>query len=274
MAKVTYLLGAGARAVSYPMVDGMEAAIGLVFTRLTTIYHACTNSKALTHDQLKDVKTAILDLTELQQECSNHLSIDTYLRKVYLNSKKNDYANYNKVKSSIVLFFVLYRFFEKKTDKRYDAFLAGLLQEDTRKMPDTINIISWNYDYEFERAYKNYVPELLDFERAFYELNITYKNSAHNGGLLNRFGILKLNGTVGYHNEQKKQKLGLVYPDPEWGQTEEEHGRNLWPAIENYIKITYKEKWEPSISFAWDRDYGERKVKAEIVMLVTKTVKR
>ena len=42
-------------------------------------------------------------------------------------------------------------------------------------MHEEINIISRNYDYEIERAYVNNHPEMLSIEKAFRELNITYK---------------------------------------------------------------------------------------------------
>ncbi len=47
-------------------------------------------------------------------------------------------------------------------DYRYDVFFATLLVEnnETLELPDNINIISWNYDNQFELAYKQYCPKL------------------------------------------------------------------------------------------------------------------
>lgn len=47
-------------------------------------------------------------------------------------------------------------------DYRYDVFFATLLVENNGilELPTNINVISWNYDNQFELAYKEYCPKL------------------------------------------------------------------------------------------------------------------
>ena len=270
MAKVTYLLGAGASIGSFPVVEGMAKAIEEIANRIKDIISVSETQYYLKEDKIALYKTVYEDLNKLHKGCLNHVSIDTYAKKLFLTTGK-DKTLYREAKAAIVLFFELYRYYNQhKKDKRYDAFLAALLNED-REMPDHINVISWNYDYEFELAYLNYTPDFGPLSKTSIGLNVTYKNGRHGYGPKNRFGIVKVNGVVGFHDKDGRQDLGLGHPDTFSVGDMREEPANLLPIIENYINDAYKKKREPSISFAWEKDYGERKIKDEIALALEGT---
>ncbi|MCD6013764.1 MAG: hypothetical protein K0Q79_3626 [Flavipsychrobacter sp.] len=272
MSKVTYLLGAGASAGTYPVVDDMANAIGHIARQLNGIVNTERGKTDRNNELMEQFEIARKDMVALQEGCEGHLSIDTYLRKLFLSARdKSDLHKYHQAKSSIVLFFELYRYYSKTIDKRYDAFLAALLKEGDLTMPDSMNIVSWNYDYEIERAYKNYDNRLLDIDQAFNVLNISYKNSRHCGDLRNKFGIVKINGTIGYHNQEYYQKIGLGARINSEIVEYEQQGQHLFPIIQNYIELTYNNPWMPSISFAWDQDSGERKIMENLKHAVEET---
>ena len=93
-----------------------------------------------------------------------------------------------------------------RLDFRYDSFFATLLKRDGASLvlPEGINIISWNYDFQFEISYSNYSNSTL--HKTEKDLNIF--------GALNerkfdvsKPGIIKLNGTAGFVG--KENNFGL-----------------------------------------------------------------
>lgn len=85
-------------------------------------------------------------------------------------------------------------------DTRYESLYAGLLEkkESMPLMPHHINFVSWNYDMQFELAYKDYCPTSIDYIQQ--TLNIyPSANSEFNS---NNSGIIKLNGTGNFSTRQ------------------------------------------------------------------------
>lgn len=92
------------------------------------------------------------DIKELHKAAKEHSTIDTYAKKLYLTKQV---SQLEKLKNVLATFFIWIQL-ESKTDQRYDTFLANILQMDNLSLPLNISVISWNYDSQFELAYKNY----------------------------------------------------------------------------------------------------------------------
>lgn len=118
------------------------------------------------------------DIDDLYKAVKEHATIDTYAKKLYLTRRHQDFK---RLKNVLCVFFVWVQF-NSRTDLRYDTFLANILQMNLY-FPKEISVISWNYDSQFEIAYKYYsangnlpiyeknvdggFPELKDFGRIF-----------------------------------------------------------------------------------------------------------
>jgi hypothetical protein len=214
---------------------------------------------------------AAADLTMLGEGCNKHRSVDTFAKMLYLTSNIEERAaKYKKVKCAIVLFFELFRFYSDKTDKRYDAFLATILRKNNPKFPNDINILSWNYDFEFERAYLNYSPEKENIHELYRDLNIIHKNSKAAMPIGNNFGIIKINGTAGFYNKNSgeltlgldchtKKNIGIPHVD----------NTRLIEICKSYDK--YINGYEPAISFSWDDDIGTINTKDQIRAAMSNT---
>lgn len=92
------------------------------------------------------------DVESLYKATKEHATIDTYAKKLFLTRR---YIDLKRLKNVLSAFFVWAQL-EGKVDQRYDTFLANILQINDLNFPKEISIISWNYDSQFEIAYKNY----------------------------------------------------------------------------------------------------------------------
>lgn len=93
----------------------------------------------------------VKDIENLYIANKEYATIDTYARKLYLNKNTTEF---DKLKNILCLFFVWSQV-NSKPDQRYDTFLANILDEQLN-LPKEICVISWNYDSQFEIAYRNY----------------------------------------------------------------------------------------------------------------------
>jgi hypothetical protein len=91
------------------------------------------------------------DIDELYVASKEHATIDTYAKKLYLTRRQNEFE---RLKNVLSAFFVWIQM-ESKVDQRYDTFLANVLGMNLY-FPKELSVISWNYDSQFEIAYKYY----------------------------------------------------------------------------------------------------------------------
>lgn len=171
MSKVCYLLGAGA---SYgkrkdpenitmddvslieeglPIVseinEELEYVIGWVNSVELTGGDYTLRGETIEVDGLKN--ELIIGFEWLLKESSRHSTIDTFAKKLFL---KGDNDNYGRLKFLLSSFFLIEQLLHPY-DKRYDAFLANILNSQLR-IPDEIFIMTWNYDVQFDIAYRDY----------------------------------------------------------------------------------------------------------------------
>ena len=94
----------------------------------------------------------IKDLIWLRDESSRHMTVDTFAKKLFL---QNDSLLFERLKKTLSSFFILEQL-KYPADKRYDAFLANILSYPEKKIPNEITILTWNYDSQFEIAYREF----------------------------------------------------------------------------------------------------------------------
>lgn len=226
MAKVAYLLGAGA---SFGLRNQQNIIEGLPIVseipkRLEYVIHEIENLGTPTvtsnNTAIDLLHNALLrDLTWLKTECANHATIDTFAKKLWLTRKHDEYL---KLKKLLAIYFIIEQIINVP-DSRYDTFLANILTPDLT-IPEEIVIITWNYDNQFEIAYKIY-------SKAAYHLNI-----------LNPM-IFKLNGAATFQ--------GMTFQITEICGRETPH-KLTQQLLGHLLQLYSKEK--PDLAFAWEND--------------------
>lgn len=250
---ITYLLGAGASFHSMPLVNSMNERM-FYFLYLMNPQNGTSDSSLLKNE----TQIVYEEFKDTLEEASKHKTIDTYAKKLWLT---NQSEKLHKLKVLIDLYFTfeqdtskdiyrnpkllfknvkeneLWPLIGKLKDYRYDVFFATLLDKDL-KLPENINIVSWNYDYQIEIAYSEYIskndPNLISNNLRIFPKKADDPQSQ-------KYSIIKLNGQV---------ELNLENSNP----GDQKNKLNLF--IEKGL-LGYK----TSISFAWEiGDDQERRI--------------
>jgi len=158
------------------------------------------------------------------------------------NSFMNDVSGLNKeqyVKDKSIFFKNL----TTNIDYRYDVFYATLLQKANYNsgfglvLPDQINIITWNYDNQFELAYKPYAKGMLyDDIRSQLNINPTSFDS-------DKSHIIKLNGECNIADPENIDS-GII---------------TFSKALSNLLDNKAPENF---IKFAWEKDVKQTKLQS------------
>lgn len=211
MSKVVYLLGAGA---SYgkrkdsdnltlddvslieeglPVVNEINDEIEYIIGIIDSVDLNDGNYKLKGQKcEVGDLKKELIKGFEwLLNESSRHATIDTFAKKLYL---KNDIDNYGRLKFLLSSFFIL----EQKMhpyDKRYDTFLANILNKDLA-LPNDIFLMTWNYDVQLDMAYREYnevgLPMVAPPETRRIDINSR---------------VFKINGSANYYGQSHQDTL-------------------------------------------------------------------
>lgn len=194
MANVTYLIGAGAsagkRGRDLPngdtndnrIIEGLPCVNEIPVCLSNLIYDIKHHIVPSQYDALKE--GLLEQLEKLYRMSERHATIDTYAKKLKLRKENNEF---HKTEIMLAYFFMVEQLIHKP-DSRYDTFFANIL-DDQLNIPENINIISWNYDSQFEIAYREYETEKA--------LPITFKGAEYQ---INTPKIFKVNGTAAFEN--------------------------------------------------------------------------
>ena len=149
--KTTYLFGAGASCISLPILKEMHNVMGKQIEFISNKENQFPSSMNIEDNITECQKEYISDLEWLKKTSEKHASVDTLARKLYLQENQTDLL---KLKGCLSVFLFIEQL-HNPVDPRYDTFFATLL-ESKFKMPEALNIISWNYDMQFELAYQTF----------------------------------------------------------------------------------------------------------------------
>jgi len=190
MAKVCYLIGAGASAQCVPVVNGMKDDMAKLRKELSEYFPTNITERSLNKDLVEKYDQIIKTLDHLEDVCDRYYSIDTYAKKLYLTKR----TLFSALKLDLCLYFTL-RQIVTNPDKRYDNFFASIITSDN-KLPSKINIISWNYDFQIEKSYSEFNSD-GDIEWTRSKLGIM--SPKHHEWYINYtdcFNTVKLNGSA------------------------------------------------------------------------------
>jgi len=262
MTKVTYLFGAGASANALPVVNELPQRINELVDNWIKGENRNINLLLPDNERFTDLDKSkrdyqnqlLQDMKWVAEEARKHASVDTLAKKLFLkkfmvSNKENE--KLNRLKIALAMFFV----FEQTrvpTDTRYDAFFASILNvdnNDPRKiqvnLPEKIRIISWNYDYQFERVFSDYIGE-HNLKKIQELLNVVSKYSEVRPKP--GFSIVKLNGTTTFSGKGKLKDL-----EPLSNVTVQLNSDTV-SALTNYYALAWDspQNYYPNLSFAWE----------------------
>lgn len=206
--KITYLLGAGASANCLPIINELPAGIDQF---IKFINDTVNSSLISTSSEFREenAKKLITDLGWLKSQMNSHKTVDTLAKKFYLIKEKE--AELIKLKKLLIVYFMfeqlIHRVFiregqEKELpDKRYYSFIATIINNKRGhlSLAPNFKVVTWNYDIQFELAYKEYQPN-FNFNEIQKQLQIIPTQSYIKGNSaidISEFSIVKLNGVAG-----------------------------------------------------------------------------
>jgi uncharacterized protein YaaR (DUF327 family) len=285
-ARITYYLGAGASYHSIPTVKDLPARMK-VFLRMIEKQGEVPGS--LTYiEQLKTYK-------ELVEDFEKYVTPDTLARNYHLTGKTQLLDSLKRLLSCYLIFEQLQKneeelenqvwsFFpeqlntskqdEEKVknriiasmaaelDQRYNSFFATILTKEKEKirLPGNVNVISWNYDSQIERAFQDFcnghnslveVQEKLDVYPMisliprFHENLENFQNPSESFDGQS-FSVLKLNGTGAFANNTAEAPFDFknLKLNDAWSQIRE---------------IMFKKSdYTNRLQFAWEKDSYSR----------------
>jgi len=253
MSKITYLFGAGASANALPIVRNISSNIEALinyYSQLNTIILDSYSSNEF--DANSEKKQLVEDLNWLKSETSRHASIDTFAKKLFVNKR---FDELNKLK---VLISVFFSFLQVKNpiDPRYDHFFASIIGNSFQDLPKDISIISWNYDNQFELAYREYVNNRdIEVQETFLGIhNKSFKSSVEK----NKFKIFKINGTSG--NFYINHSCNKIINKSDYIFNEEYSIGRILERYSYFVDRINLPNITSSISFAWEDDSSNFKL--------------
>lgn len=201
MSKIVYLIGAGASCQSLPMVsqikDRIPNLIGLIKKDSFGLndQHTIIPGKS----NLEIIDKFIEDLEWMNQLNSNHYSIDTFAKKLFLTKDK---INYCRLKLILSNYFLIEQKLNKP-DIRYDFFFASIFSNEV-DLPKDIKILSWNYDNQFELSLGEYIHDRsLNSARQSLRVQEKFYNGIHEEP--DPF-LYRINGSFGYFTDDESYK--------------------------------------------------------------------
>lgn len=255
MSKITFLFGAGASRNCLPIVNEIP-------NRLYNLIDILKKDELqLEHEEFKPANKSyrelqielIEDIKWLFELSNNHASVDTAAKKLFI---KGDYNNLLRLKVALSIFLIVEQIL-KSPDKRYDSFFSSILGESKSDFPKNIRVVSWNYDLQFELSFMDYINDKrLDALRSHINFITKFDYLRDNDDIQN-FGIFKLNGHAGFYTNSSRWSVQDLLPSLD-GDLDTTKFKSL---INNYARLKYNlDGLNPSLSFAWEDQYGENNV--------------
>lgn len=202
MAEVGYLIGAGASAECIPVVKNMAKDVIMTHDILKQKWKpidipSINHAGYYSHVAELEIEKILLNLADV---CAYHSSIDTFAKKLYVSGKISELGV---LKNQLSFYFTVKQILNPP-DKRYDNFWASVL--DNLNPPSKIKILSWNYDFQFEKSYMDFsgIGSMNDVWKC---LKISSPTNLTSPIKPNEFHFTKLNGSARFkdeHNQESK----------------------------------------------------------------------
>ncbi len=297
MAKITYLLGAGASYNACPILDRQaEMMIKIAEFELEPIIRDLDPEKYVngvsfkftdedTHKIPSDNKSQILwHIGYFGKKALEYNTIDTYAKKLHLNDETDELK---KLKMCVSVFFDLWENFHEerynhfsneqysilkqkyipsifpkyqRIDNRYKSLFSILLDKNSSneiKLNSDFKFISWNYDLQLEDTYKLFIKDGKNIENE--ELNKLFKFK-ENQDINIENNIFHLNGHRGFYNVKSGDTENKFINFEEYWKNNE----YLFNALTNHDT-----HFDYYIKYAWEHSNNEFSSKIHSVLSET-----
>ncbi len=202
------------------------------------------------------VKQFTTDLKELAEKSKEYGTIDTYAKKLELNSE-NEILK--RVKFLVSVFFVIWQGYFHKThlldsvnnvvysdiDSRYKSLVSNCMRKSLQGIPKldaNINFVSWNYDNQLEKAFSLFYKSPLNLS----ELNDHIRFLPDNKDYFSNNRILHLNGVSNFWIKED-QNLDRIF------QSDDEISiESIIRRISEIYRPANFNKCTSLINYAWD----------------------
>lgn len=262
MAKVSFLLGAGASADVIPTVKDLPGSIEQVVEIIKSlpIYPDSEHIKGV---GITYIRTLLIDqLLELSSNAKNHASVDTYGKKLFIT----DYTEkFLKFKIVLACYFILDQLRLKgEYDMRYDTFFASILGKNGSDFPSNINVLSWNYDTQFELGYMPYSRDpRLEYLSHYFQYKV--RDCCQDDNLDDNFCFIKLNGSANFFSDTYHSSANVINNFGLGLNTE-----TLKQVLTLYwCTLKQLERCETALSFAWE---DVRRTDGNIIEIAKKAI--
>jgi len=257
MANVTYILGAGASHPDLPISEKLNGEIESFIVHFVKQLSKSFDSEPSLYAGGLDNYISIDNFMETLEESKDHLSVDTYAKKLTVLKQ---WGKLRKLKALLTIFFI-FRQCTLSENKRYDSFIASIIDPYTGDLSPNIKVLTWNYDYLFERAYSAYcfTDRLSDIQK---RLNVI--TDLRKAADPDKFCLFKLNGTCSVVNE--KDEFENVFDDL----TQNIDEKFYHKLLTTYSKIVEKKQFS-ALNYAWEDNALVNHNKTQIEQAIRET---
>lgn len=243
--KITYILGAGASADALPIVsqftERLEAQIQSVFI-----------SRGIDKKvSASNWTTFISHYQSIIFQVKSHKSVDTYAKKLYFQNNIQDLRKL----SGILSIFLMIEEYINEPDKRYDAFFASILEKTSSgsdikiKVPDNINILSWNYDSQLEFSLSQFMEcSPLEVDK---HLNFI-PNCQSNNINSNQSTVIKLNGSANLISGKSVKRIIADESKTHSKPSKLDKDKIAMLAVNLYVDI-WQKNIQSMVYYSWDK---------------------
>lgn len=210
--KFLYLTGAGASANSnsLPVAANLPQQLHQLSNELNSIFPPSDPNLI---DELKK------NLFWLHKVGKENQTIDQYARDCFIKGHDDDL---NRLKETLIIFFIIEQYYHKKRDIRYRNFIQKVIDKQ-RLFPNYIRILTWNYDYQFQLAANEYHTESFIKTNAHSSVSsepligyfppIGFKMSPNSNKT--NISLIHINGIAGlFDNAEVRESIYLENHDP------------------------------------------------------------
>jgi hypothetical protein len=282
---ITYYLGAGASYNAYPILTELGVRMIGFAKRYLSIKAVPANK--LNFDSLVKHETQFAwawDIGYFGNKALDYGTIDTYAKVLMLNGEEKQLA---RLKAALSTFITLWEFVDDEyvkptfrmksedngkrifadVDKRYLALLSNFLERDEVSInrADTINFISWNYDFQVQRAIGKLILNEFDYWRI--NVHLPFDQFSTSSSPLS---LTQLNGYAGFWSTKESPEVVIGVRNAKFTLDQS------LDDLDHIVASTTRGEinWDNLINYAWEKSelVSERRERAKEIIRNTNTL--
>ena len=275
---ITFLLGAGASALTIPTVEKFRVALTALEKDILGVGFLNKQDQQLILNRstpMQQVKESLSIYSRyISDQLLNFSSIDTYARFLY-------YTNPSELPRLKVFldFCFSYWQFTNGLDKRYDSLMSLLMRGTTNNasLPTNIKVLTWNYDLQLESCLARYL-KVSNLREVYTKVNI-YPGPGHleNQILANAFSVFKLNGSAQTYVDDtsthsvQEYEFEFFNQDPIDSNSFQKRSNRRVKVLEAYHTQISSPKTPCCLTYSWDESALMKKVRDEASIATSDT---